>query len=150
MRELIVYGLESSFTRVLRCVEDITDDEARAMPHGLSPILWQLGHLVASDAGYLRRAGGRVEPPAGYAGLFATGTGGAADYPPLGEVRAVFEAVQRGLLEAARTADLALPVEGRSYRTVGEVLTFTPYHRGYHIGKMTTLRALLGKIRLFG
>lgn len=115
MRELIVYGLESSFARVLRCVEDITDDEARAMPHGLSPLLWQLGHLVTSDAGYLRRAGGRVEPPATYAGLFVTGTGGAAAYPPL-----------------------------------GEVLTFTPYHRGYHIGKMTTLRALLGKVRLFG
>lgn len=150
MRDLIVYGLESSFTRALRCVGDVTDDEARATPHGLSPILWQLGHLVASDAGYLRRAGGRAEIPTTYERLFATGTGGAADYPPLAEARGWFEAVQRGLLEAAHTADLAQAVEGRSYRTVGEVLTFTAYHRGYHIGKMTTLRALLGKVRLFG
>ncbi|MFN3286306.1 MAG: hypothetical protein ACK45F_08505 [bacterium] len=36
------------------------------------------------------------------------------------------------------------------YRNVGEMLALSAYHRGYHIGKMTTVRALLGKRRLFG
>jgi len=62
----------------IRCVEDVTEDEARSMPHALSPIIWQLGHLVVSDAGYLRRAGGTVELPAAYGTLFPTGTGGQA------------------------------------------------------------------------
>lgn len=150
MRDLIVYGLESSFGRVVRCLEDVSGDEARATPQGLSPMIWQLGHLVVVDGGYLRYAGGGIEIPSAYAGLFAMGTGGAADYPPLDEVRRHHEAVQRALVEAARTADLARPVEGRSYRTAGEVLIFTGYHRGYHVGKMTTLRALLRKPRLFG
>lgn len=81
MRDLIIYGLETTFTRALRCVDDLTDDEARSTPHGLSPILWQLGHLVTRDAGYLRHAGGQVELPPGYGGLFDMGTGGVADYP---------------------------------------------------------------------
>ena len=150
MRELIVYGLESSFARAIRCVEDVTEDEARSMPHALSPIIWQLGHLVVSDAGYLRRAGGTVELPGAYGTLFPTGTGGQATYPPLTEARGFFEQIQRGLVEAARAADLSRPVEGRSYSTAGEVLIFVGYHRGYHVGKMTTLRALLKKPRLFG
>jgi len=150
MRELLVYGLETTFTRAARCVDDVTEEEARTRPHGLSPIIWQLGHIVTADAGYLRRAGGAIELPETYRGLFGTGTGGDATYPPLAEVRGHFEALQRGLIEAARTADLSKPVEGQSYRTAGEVLAFVTYHRGYHIGKMTTLRALVEKPRLFG
>lgn len=150
MRELIIYGLETTYARATRCVEELSEDDARARPSGLTPIIWQLGHLVVSDSGYLGRAGGSSEIPEGYGPLFGTGTGGATNYPDLAEVRWYFEAIQRGLLDAARSTDLSKPVEGRSYRTAGEVLTFTAYHRGYHIGKMTTLRALLGKPRLFG
>ena len=150
LRDLIVYGLDSSFTRVIRCVEDLTDAEAAARPHGLTPVIWQLGHLVVSDAGYLRHAGGEVELPAEFPDLFGMGTGGAAAFPPLGAVRPRFEEIQRRLLEAARRVDLDRPAEGRSYRTAGQVLIFVGYHRGYHIGKMTTLRALLRKPRLFG
>lgn len=150
MRELIIYGLQSSFARAIRCIEDVTEDEARATPQALSPLIWQLGHLVVSDAGYLRRAGGAVELPAVYGTLFPTGSGGRAEYPSIAEVRGHFEAIQNALVDAARTTDLSRPVEGRSYHTAGEVLIFTGYHRGYHVGKMTTLRALLGKPRLFG
>jgi hypothetical protein len=49
-----------------------------------------------------------------------------------------------------RTAQLDAPAEGRSYSTVEEMLVFAVYHRGYHVGKITTLRALLKKPRLFG
>ena len=149
-RELIAYGLETTYARAIRCVEDLSEDDARQRPSGLTPVIWQLGHLVVSDSGYLSRAGGSTEIPEGYGSLFKTGTGSAADYPTLAEVRRYFETIQRGLLDAARSTDLSKPVEGRSYRTAGEVLTFTAYHRGYHVGKMTTLRALLGKPRLFG
>ncbi|MGH2436109.1 MAG: DinB family protein [bacterium] len=150
MRELVTYGLETTFARVIKCVEDLSEDKARESPAGLTPVIWQLGHLVVSDAGYLSRAGGSAEIPESYGALFRTGTGGVADYPRLPEVRQYFDTIQRGLLEAARTTDLSRPVEGRSYRTTGEVLIFTGYHRGYHVGKMTTLRALLGKSRMFG
>ncbi|MDR7481314.1 MAG: DinB family protein [Armatimonadota bacterium] len=150
IRAVLLYGLTATHARLLRCLEDLTDDEARRTPHGLTPIIWQAGHIALADAGFARRADGRTEPPAGYEGLFATGTGGPAAYPPLAEVR---DAVNRGqgrLEEIARTADLAARVDARNYSTVGEMLAFATYHRGYHVGKITTLRALLGKPRLFG
>ena len=149
-QSVALYGLTATATRVLRCVEDVSDDEARRTPTNLSPIVWQLGHLAQSDGGFLQR-GGVVSPaPASFAELFKTGSGGSAIYPPLAEVRAVFEATQRELEKLARSADLTQRVDARNYGTLGEMLVFAAYHRGYHVGKMTTLRALLGKPRLFG
>ena len=147
---LIQFGLDATFTRAQRCVEDLSDAEARDTPHNLTPIIWQLGHLALTDGGFLRLAGGVSPAPEAFKALFKTGSGGAGPYPPLTEVRPVFEAAQTALHQLARSVDLAQHVESRNFATLGEMLTFTTYHRGYHIGKMTTLRALLGKPRLFG
>lgn len=149
-RELIQFGLDATYTRVLRCVEDISEKEARERPQGLAPLVWQVGHLALADAGFLRRAGLTQEVPTSYLDLFKTGSGGLADYPSVAEVRSVFEAGQRALTDLLRSVDLSRPIESRNYSTVGEMLVFACYHRGYHIGKMTTLRALLSKPRLFG
>lgn len=149
-RSIVAYGLTASFTRVQRCVEDISETEAGGTPNNLTPIIWQLGHLALTDGGFLRLAGGTSPAPDSFKVLFKTGSGGPADYPPLAEVRPVFEAAQRKLQELAQSADLIQPVESRNFATIGEMLVFAAYHRGYHIGKMTTLRALLGKPRLFG
>ena len=149
-RDVIRFGLTASFTRVLRCVEDVSEAEAGQLPNNLSPMIWQLGHLALSDGGFFRLAGGTSPAPDSFKGFFRTGSGGAADYPPLSDVKPVFEAAQRELERLAQSADLAQRVESRSFATIGEMLVFAAYHRGYHIGKMTTLRALLGKPRLFG
>jgi len=149
-RDVIRFGLTASFTRVLRCVEDVSEAEAGQLPNNLSPMIWQLGHLALSDGGFFRLAGGTSPAPDSFKGFFRTGSGGAADYPPLSDVKPVFEAAQRELERLAQSADLAQRVESRNFATIGEMLVFAAYHRGYHIGKMTTLRALLGKPRLFG
>ena len=149
-RDVIRFGLTASFTRVLRCVEDVSEAEAGQLPNNLSPMIWQLGHLALSDGGFFRLAGGTSPAPDSFKGFFRTGSGGAADYPPLSDVWPVYEAAQRELERLAQSADLAQQVESRNFATIGEMLVFATYHRGYHIGKMTTLRALLGKVRLFG
>jgi len=149
-RDVIRFGLTASFTRVLRCVEDVSEAEAGQLPNNLSPMIWQLGHLALSDGGFFRLAGGTSPAPDSFKGFFRTGSGGAADYPPLSDVKPVFEAAQRELERLAQSADFAQQVESRNFATIGEMLVFAAYHRGYHIGKMTTLRALLGKPRLFG
>ncbi len=149
-RNFMLFGLTATSTRALRCVDDVGDEESRRSLHGLSPIIWQFGHLALADEGFLKRAGGALEIPGSYRELFATGTGGTADYPSLAEVRSVFEAGNLVLEAVVRTADLAQAVDARNYKTLGEMLVFAAYHRGYHIGKMTTLRALIGKPRLFG
>lgn len=150
MRDILAYGLKASYTRALRCVEDVSDGEAAQTPNNLTPIIWQLGHLALSDGGFLRLAGGTSPAPDSFKSFFRTGSGGPADYPPLAEVQPVFETAQRKLQELAQSADLDQRVESRNFATIAEMLVFAAYHRGYHVGKMTTLRALLGKPRLFG
>jgi uncharacterized damage-inducible protein DinB len=86
-KDLLRYALEATRDRVIRCLEDLSEEEARRVVQGLSPVVWQVGHLAQADGVLL---------------------------------------------------------------SVGEMLAFSAYHRGYHIGKMATLRALLGKPRLLG
>ncbi len=148
---MISQQLDLSHERVKRCVADLTDEEARRVLAGmLTPVIWQLGHLAVVDAGVVQRGGGSYTVPPRYVDLFKQGTGGQADYPPLEEVSATFDGAQWALLTVAREADYTKPVEARAYTNVGEMLIFVNQHRGYHIGKMTTLRALLTKPRLFG
>ena len=87
--------------------------------------------------------------------LFKTGSGGAADYPPLSEVVRAFDETQEALAHAAAEATLETPIEvpagrPRVFTNIAEMFSFADAHRWYHIGKITSLRALLGKPRLFG
>jgi uncharacterized damage-inducible protein DinB len=116
----------------------------------LTPIIWQVGHLAASDFGFAGRADGVSKAPAGYDAMFGRGTGGDQRYPPLVEVKDAMARAEQALEAAARSVDLNKALDAPNYKTVGEMLTFVAYHRGYHVGKMTTLRALLHKARLFG
>jgi uncharacterized damage-inducible protein DinB len=149
-KDLLRYALEATRDRVIRCLEDLSEEEARRVVQGLSPVVWQVGHLAQADGVLLRRAGAPAPVPEAYAALFGPGTGGQADYPPLSQVRTVFETTHEALLRLLDGAALERPVDAPHYRSVGEMLAFSAYHRGYHIGKMATLRALLGKPRLFG
>ncbi len=149
-KDLLRYALDATRARVIRCLEDLSEEEARRVVQGLSPVVWQVGHLAQADGVLLRRAGAPAPVPEAYAALFGPGTGGQADYPPLSQVRGVFEATHEALLQLLAAAALDQPVDASHYRCVGEMLAFSAYHRGYHIGKITTLRALLGKPRLFG
>lgn len=147
-------SINTTHDRVQLCTADLTDEEAARVVAGLTPMIWQLGHITLIEAGWTKLAGVPVELPQSYKAFFSIGTGGAAAYPPLAEMREAFEATHQALLKAAATADYAAPIPGASerlsYSNVGELMVSACVHRGYHIGKMTTLRALLGKPRLFG
>jgi uncharacterized damage-inducible protein DinB len=151
--QMVCQQLEQSFARVRASVSDISDDEARRVMAGkLTPIIWQLGHIATVDGTYVTRAGGTYAPPARYVELFQTGTGGQANYPPLEEVLTFAVTAHDALLAAAREADYGTPAASPRgiFHNVGQMLIFACQHRGYHVGKMTTLRALLGKPILFG
>ncbi len=151
MRSMLAQQLTVSYDRAKRCIADLSDEEARRMLAGkLTPVIWQLGHIVVVDSSFVGRAGGTYAVPPRFVDLFKQGTGGQADYPPLGDAAAAFDGVQQALLRAAREADFAKPVDGRAYTNVGEMMMYVSAHRNYHIGKMATLRALLAKPRLFG
>jgi uncharacterized damage-inducible protein DinB len=150
MRDLLLYGLSATHTRLRRCLEDMSDEEAGRSPSGLTPVAWQVGHVALVDFGFARRADPTTRAPDGYEALFTMGTGGVAAYPPLSELLEAAARAQRLLEAVAHDGRLETAVDARSYATLGEMLAFAAYHRGYHVGKITTLRALLGKPRLFG
>jgi DinB superfamily len=150
----IRFQLQRTHERVQQCLADLSADEARRLPlPSLSPVIWQVGHLAFYDAQYAERAGvGEAMPaiPREYEQLFKMGTGGEAHYPPVDQVVQVFNHTNAALQSVAQSGNLAKPVEGQLYTDVGGMLFFACIHRNYHIGKMATLRALLGKPVLFG
>jgi uncharacterized damage-inducible protein DinB len=150
--ETLLYGLNATHERIGKVLDDVSDEEARQQPApGLAPIIWQAGHIALYDASFAKRVDKQTEAPGGFDQLFTMGTGGEpASYPPLSAVRAAVDASQRALLAIATAHSASTPVESPRYKTVGELLTFAVYHRGYHVGKITTLRALLKKARMFG
>jgi hypothetical protein len=137
--------------RLRGSIADVSDAEARRVLAGkLTPIVWQIGHLALVDGIYVRRAGGESPAPARYAELFKQGSGGEQDYPPISDVWGAFDTAHRALLDRAAGADYDAPVDAPAYKTVGEMLVYSVYHRGYHLGKIMTLRGLLGKPLLTG
>jgi len=148
---MVMRGLSFTHERLRLCTADLTDEEAgRVLAGQLTPAVWQLGHVALVDTGHARRSGGAYALPTRYEDVFKIGTGGEAAYPPLAEVWQNFDGAHQAIVKIATTVDLTTPAEGRAYSNVGEMLVQVCIHRSYHIGKLTTLRALLGKRRLFG
>ena len=152
-RARVLNQLEGSHRLVKELVGDVLDDEARHVPAAnLSPITWQVGHLAFADATFGRHARGAYPVPENYADLFKTGTGGHARYPEFNEVVEAFDASHRMLVQLAGEADFASPMTilPGAFNSLGEMFIFVCAHRGYHAGKIGTLRSLLGKPRVFG
>lgn len=145
-RSRIAGLLDRTVDRVAQLVRDVSEEDVRARPHGLAPIAWQVGHIATVDGKALTRAGLASPVPETYPPLFDTGTGREGDYPPLSELLSLLALCNADARTLALEGDLDRPIEGvRSYASPGEALLFLTYHRGYHVGKITTLRALLGK-----
>ncbi len=69
MREIMLYGLTATHTRLFQGLDDLTEEEAARIPaSGLSPIIWQAGHLALSDFNAARRvdanSAAKARPPA--------------------------------------------------------------------------------------
>jgi len=108
------------------------------MPNApLSPVFWQVGHLATPSNLYiLKRAGiaPATELPENYAGLFATGTGGNADNPPLGTVVQAFDDSHEALVRAVVEADLGTPNEGPADCGLLDCGPFVPTWLGQTLG----------------
>lgn len=157
-RALLQYQLAVGHQILKRSIGDVSDEDARKTPNALSPIVWQVGHLTLANHGFARGNLGFVlgadTAPAGIlpgnsAALFKTGTGGPAAYPPFGEVAEAADESHEALVRAVAEANLNAPNEGPGgiWKTQAEAYAFAVVHRWYHIGKIASLRALLGKPR---
>ncbi len=87
--------------------------------------------------------------PEEYAEWFKQGSSGEGDFPPLADVRAVAERVQPRCWNWRTWTCRSRWTAARLYSELGGALMFTLVHRGWHTGKIMTLRALVGKPVMF-
>lgn len=146
LRSRIAAVLDRTADRVAQLVQGLSEQDVGDRLHGLAPIAWQVGHIATIDGKAITRIGGISPVPEAYLPLFDTGTGSEGTYPPLADLLSILAKCNEETRSFALEGDLNRPVAGvRSYASAGEALLFLNYHRGYHIGKITTLRALLGR-----
>jgi hypothetical protein len=150
VRDIFLMEINRTNRILLRTLEDLSADELQRSPvSGLSPVIWQVGHVAATDAYFARMCGADVTLLEEFTGLFGRNSGGAKPYPGLADVKPVYEMGQQTLEALSQSAEMGRAIESKNFKTVADALSFNCFHRGYHIGKICTLRALMGRQPLF-
>lgn len=159
--ELIVDVLRSGLGFLQMTLADMTDADLvqRPVPNA-NTALWQIGHLIKSEANMINGCAGRtvVELPAGFADRYKRETATETDASKLGskaELMALYQKLRNQIADWVATLspdELAKP-SPESLRgmvpTVGHVLQLLPAHTGMHVGQIQVLRRKLGKPLLF-
>lgn len=136
-------GIFRSLT--LKLLESIPESQADIIPAGFhNNIRWNFGHIFTVQE-YLvfHFATGEAKLPEGFAGWFNKGTS-PADWtttPPTLAELAGYLKEQTGRIQQTFTGRLgekaAKPFilrEGMQFETIGEIINFTLYHEGLHVG----------------
>lgn len=141
-----------------RAVDGLSAEELLRQPgeHG-NPILWILGHVIATRGGLLRILGAAWDAPV-WTRAFVRGSAPPAawEYPPVAQMLATLTATDGALAAALETippeqwsaaSAHAFPVPDRTLR--GD-LAFFVFHETYHVGQMGYVRRWLGHSSLVG
>jgi hypothetical protein len=149
-REVLLMEIGRTNRILLRTLEDLSADELQRSPvSNLSPVIWQVGHVAATDAYFAGMCGADVTVSEEFRGLFGRNSGGPKPYPGLVDVKLVYDMGQQALEALTQSAEMGRAIESKNFKTVADALSFSCFHRGYHIGKICTLRALMGRQPLF-
>ncbi|RME84904.1 MAG: DinB family protein [Caldilineae bacterium] len=131
-----------------RCLEGVTDEEARRRLEPMNCISWIVGHLANQEHGYwVIMAQGRNLAP-GLNDL--VGFGKPASTPPLAEMWEVWQRVTQAAdeyLETLSEDDLSTFLQWRgkpARENVGTLLLRNLYHYWFHIGEAHAIRQMLG------
>jgi hypothetical protein len=139
----------------------IPDDKMtwQASPTDNHP-LWVMGHLASTDAwfaGVMGVAG--IKFPESWQPLFGMSSSPSADlaaYPPIAEVRALFDTNRQLLIEwfeGASDQQLATSLSEKTDGFALDPIDFflkSAWHEGWHAGQIATLRRALGLPRIIG
>jgi DinB superfamily len=159
--------LESTINRIRgsrlftqQFLKDLTDGEwFWSPPQFTTHIAWQVAHIAVAEYGLcLRRVRGRTTADESlisdaFIEAFKLGSKPVAEpekYPPLAEIRRVFDAVHEqavneliGRSEAELGEPLAEPHP--RFKTKFDAIDFCPQHEMVHAGQIAMLRRLMGK-----
>ena len=128
---------------------------------GIQHIAWQVGHLAASQAVLIHNRCLNIPVaevvPESITKQFGRGSkpmGDAGAYPPIAEIRRLFDGVQADCLARIRQmteSDLDLPAYGDPHPMFakrGEAVAMTTMHEAFHAGQIALTRRLFGKAAL--
>jgi hypothetical protein len=156
-KDVLRNTLNLSQTVLSKYIGDLTDADLLKRPGpGCNHLAWQLGHLIASEAGLLNmlRQGSAPELPAGFAEQHNKDTAGIDDptrfltkqqYVDLTEQ---VHAASLKLLADYPEADFDLPAPERMrnmFPTMGAVFMLIATHPLMHAGQIVPVRRALGK-----
>lgn len=152
--------IEMARRRVKEFTADLTADEWFRHPAEFTThVAWQVGHLAVSQYNLcLRRLRGRTKEdmtliPDSFIEHFKLGSrpvAGAENYPPIAEIKRVFDAVHAQTLQelsALTDEELDVPVEQPHpvFKTKLGAVDYAPSHEMVHVGQIALLRRLMGK-----
>jgi hypothetical protein len=156
--DLMALLAETGFELFLMSIADLTEAELiqRPVPEA-NHALWQLGHLVSSEAQHLSTVLAGVTPcPESFASCFSRETlkiDDASAFPSKAEIVSELKRVQAEVVAGMRQlsdADLAKPSPQPWAPTLGAfVVMMAVGHYDMHLGQIQVLRRKLGKPILF-
>ena len=156
-KDSIKYLLEANEKMIAMYLSDLSDADllVRSVP-GANHIAWQLGHLIASEAGYfLPKIPGAKPPalPAGFAQQHGKETiNSDSGFLKKDEYLSLFKKVRAATLatvDQLSEADLDKDSGWQMAPTIGKLLITIGNHDMMHAGQFTVLRRKLGKPVLF-
>ena len=148
MAHMLVDQLRFTRSELVRCLDGISDDDARRRIGPMNCISWMVGHLANQEQSYwLRLAQGKIIQPELNA---LVGTGQPATTPPLDEMWSVWREITLAAddyLETLTAATLSATFQrdGQPVReNTGTMLLRNIHHYWFHIGEACAIRQQLG------
>lgn len=156
-KDAIRATMDLTYTVLKRYCGDLTDAELMTRPGpGCNHLKWQLGHLIASEAGLLNQVcpGAAAELPAGFVEQHKKETAGSDDaskFATKQQYMDLFDSVRKAskaALEALPDADLDKPGPEHMRSicpTVGAFFILIANHPMMHAGQFVPVRRAFGK-----
>ncbi|MBN2503407.1 MAG: DinB family protein [Anaerolineales bacterium] len=147
MSHFLVDQLRFSRRELQRCLDGVTDEEARQRLQPMNCISWMIGHLATQENSYwvMRGLGKQLHPE-----LYElVGHGRPASTPPLAEMWAAWQDITT---EADKFLDTLTPEIMQTYfqvgteqdfETIGTRLLRCIHHYWFHIGEAHAVRQML-------
>ena len=148
MTHPLVTQLRFARSEFMRCLEGLSDEDARTRLLPMNCISWMVGHLAVQEQFYwIYLAQGKVVRPELYE---IAGYGRPASTPPLEEMRQAWRAITAAADDYLETVtpeqltDHLTHGETTSRETVGTMLLRNTYHYWFHTGEAHAVRQQLG------
>lgn len=156
--KFIELALENGKNRALKLIGDMKDAPlTRPTDRGGNHPLWVLGHLVYSESmlidGFICGTPNRFAKWEGLFGIGSVPSDDASQYPTLDELTVTFNEMRSATIAYLKTIsdpDLDQPSQapsqfGKSFATIGGVLSAATAHVNFHAGQVADSRRAAGR-----